>query len=982
MAQFFFGLRHCKKNSEMVIKIDTKNSGNNRSKLPLFQELMRDNYTFYQFVPQRDWFIFLQYILKAIKISDNREVVQFLNRHLPTFVQHRVPLEDVFRGFARLRSFVFQYILNDPDIPSTNKEYLITQLFSLFESMFRLIRDRFTRRVESKSEDGRTSQTQHLDQIDTMAFYVEWERFGNRGFLNAAFCEWTGIVSAGDFWQNQGWEKVIHPEDYSRIRLKLHQLIENRFPIYELTYRLKNSKEDWLHVIELGKIGYSKSGETEAFVGIIFEAGSAFKDQILNSEAAKILYSILSDQDETFLGYLKKLNKICGDLSRINDLGTFYEKIVDLAQNLVLSAEAGALLLRSAGGFTCIGGNGIDREVAHNKQILSQGTFQQISLDGDSASRVYRPILIEDPQLKNEILHNLFFTPPCPFELNLPGYDTSQMLAGLITVNNTPYAILVLNISDRLGFFDTVDHYLFEQYIQSASNVLTNIILSKRFQENRSNYQALFESSPLAVYILQDEKLKSFNKKFRELLGLGSGEAVAESIWNYVAPEDLPELRQKISRFNGKTDFIEHEFRLKTPRGEEIHCSGAFVRVQYKQKPAILCELSDVTRLRNLENQLLQSQKMETLGSLAAGIAHDFNNILGTIIPGAEMIMKNVPEGENQQRAKIIFRMAQRAASLTRQLLSYSQLSEEQAEIFNLNDLILESQDMLQKMTGPFIPLEYSLEGDLPDISGERNQVLQILVNLILNACDAMPESGTITISTRRKDIPEHIAAYRSVQPGSFVEFSVQDTGTGIAPEIRPKIFKPFFTTRAGSGGSGLGLSMVYSILRKHGGYITLESEEGNGSTFKTYLPVSVAKPREEHFVPPQLAAQQDLTLLIVDDEKYMREVLISMAKVMGYKSLEAASGQEAIEMYKDRQDSIDLVILDYAMPELSGKDTYRVLKKLNPAIRVILATGYGEQKGIEELTREQQVFFLPKPFTLEKLGQKIQSVFEPAQSR
>lgn len=958
----------------MVIKSDMQNPGNGRIKLPLFQEWIRENPLFFRHIPQKDWFLFLQQVIKSLKISDFREVFQFLNAHVPILIKQKVPLDTVTEGITQLRSLVFHHIVNDHTIPFRNKEILITQLLSLFDNIFRQVRERYTSLVTPESKSKKHLQQKQLNQINNMAFYVEQDRFGNEGYLNTAFREWTGMEGK-EFWAGSGWEWLIHPEDFRQILLKLNQLIGNRFPIYELTYRMKHHNDSWLHVIELGRIKYNKSGEIEVVAGIIFEASTVFQDRILNSEAAKILHSILDEQDEPLAEQLKLLNAISRQINQLTDPDDFYQKVTDLARKLIPAARESALLLKSPAGFVCTAGNGVDMKMVKGDVILSQSAFE-LYVQAESSSGAAGSPLVHSSAIKNEILQNLFFTPPYPLELNIQAFDIDQLLCGLITANNAPQALLVINISSGGEFFSSVDQHLFEQFVQTVSTVLNNIILSRRFRENHSDYQTLFENSPLPVFILQGEKLKAFNKKFQELIGLAPEILPEAVIWNYVDPEDAPGLQNKLAALNEEGSFIEHEFRLIGGTGKEIHCQGAFARVTYRQKPAIVCELTDITRLRNLENQLLQTQKMETLGNLTAGIAHDFNNILGTIIPSAQMIMKHSAQPENQQRAKIIFQMAQRAASLTRQLLSYSQLREEHTETFNLNDIILDAQDMLQKMAGPFIRIEYSLAGDLPDISGESNQVLQILVNLVLNASEAMPEGGNIHIATQQRTIPEGAESYKSIKPGAYALLSVKDSGTGIPKEIRSKIFKPFFTTKAASGGSGLGLSVVYGILRKHKGYVTLQSVEGQGSLFKIYLPVSV-KVEEEKTAAVFPPAQQDLTILIVDDEKYMREVLMSMAKVLGYQSLEAPGGKEAIRLYQAHRDKIDLVILDYAMPDLSGKDTYFILKKMNPDLRVILATGYGEKKGIDELTRERRIHFLPKPFTLEMLGQKIRSVLE-----
>lgn len=762
------------------------------------QELLQKHPLLCRHIPQKEWFIFLEAVLRSLQVSDAGEVLRLLNAHLQVMIRHDVPFEAAAEGMAEFRSLVFYHLMNNTGLAHQHKEQAIASLVSLFDNVFRLVREKYARAASLKVDEEKFPHPPQLEGLDTMAFYVENERFG-KGYLNPAFQEWTGMDLA-HFRNRAGWESLIHPEDFQNLQTTIRKLVVNGFPFYELAYRLKHHSDHWLHVVELGRITYQADGSAAAFAGVIFEASSVYhKQHLLNTEPAKVLYTI-----------------------------------------------------------------------AESPSSLDPRRWQQL-------------------------------------------------------------------------------------------------------QEAERNYLAVFESSSLAICITREERLVSFNRAFLSLVGATAEAAEQGAIWDYLDPGEHPGTRERLAQLSGKTEIWEGELRMKTGRGETLPCTATLIGIQQEGEAAVLWEIADLSRPRALEQQLLQAQKMETLGNLAAGIAHDFNNTLGAIIPAAQLIVEEPAHPETQQRARVIFHMAQRAAALNRYLLSYTQLAGERKETIDLNALIQESRDLLKKMVSPLIAIEYALEEDLPHITGERNQLLQVLVNLALNAGEAMPQGGKIFISTRQRVIPQKADTYRAVKPGVYVEMTVRDTGPGIPKEIRNKIFKPFFTTKAAGGSSGLGLSVVYGILKKHEGYITLQSAENQGSAFKVLLPAAGEKSSAASPEPPSRAGVKALNLLVVDDEVYLREVLASMARHLGHRSVEAASGKEAIIAYKDNPAAFDLVILDYAMPDLNGKDTYQALKRLNPALRVVLCTGYGERREVADLARDPRVHFLPKPFTIETFREVIE---------
>lgn len=673
---------------------------------------------------------------------------------------------------------------------------------------------------------------------------------------------------------------------------------------------------------------------------------------------------------------LALLGEFSREIYRPADLNGFYRKLMGYAPRLIPGAARLALLVRTAEGFKVGLASGFDARALQDRVIISHSLS---AAEKPAAQQEDFPYLFGNETRMAEIAGQLYGAaspangqaPAAP----LPGAD----LAGLVKVQETVHSLIYLSPEPGRPF-DESDRHLLALLAQEASFALSNLQLSQKLQDNESNVSAIFENSPLALFVLQEGELKLFNRKLPDFLGIAAADAFPNGIWEHVHPDDIAGLQEKLDELDRQFACVEYEFRMVNAQRQPRDCYGVFIYIQHHHKPAILGEILDITRLRDLERQLLRTQKLESLGSLTAGIAHDFNNILGTIIPNAQLLLKQEDSGETHKRSRIIFQMAQRAAMLTQQLLSYAALSKRQPEVCNLNGLVLEARELLASTTGPNITLTYDLEAELPNVGGSRNDFLQMLVNLIANARDALPEGGDIEIATRHTRIDAAVETPRKLPAGSYVQLTVTDNGVGIPREIRPQIFRPFFTTKSNAPGSGLGLSIVQDIVKKHEGFITVRSEVQQGSTFRILLPVTARPAAVAPAEPPAAATPQpenSKTFLVVDDEKYMREVLVSMLRLMGHASLEAADGKEALQLYKAHREQIDLVILDYGMRGLNGKQTYQLLKKLDPQVRVLFCTGYGEQSDVAEFIRSEKLYFLPKPFTYELLQQKLGDVFE-----
>ena len=391
----------------------------------------------------------------------------------------------------------------------------------------------------------------------------------------------------------------------------------------------------------------------------------------------------------------------------------------------------------------------------------------------------------------------------------------------------------------------------------------------------------------------------------------------------------------------------------------------------------------DVTEQKALEQRFAQSQKMEAVGNLAGGIAHDFNNVLTAIIGFSDLLLQtHRPSDPAYKDIKNIQSAANRAAGLVANLLGFSRKQTQQVSVLNVDEVIAEHVPTLKVTVSEKIDLKIHSERDLWYVRADANQVFNVVLNLVRNAKDAMPNGGKLTIRTRNVSERESqkMSGVVGFMPGEYVLIEVGDTGTGMSAEVMAKIFEPFFTTKGVGKGTGLGLASVYGIVKQSGGFIQPESEVGKGTTFKVFLPRHVQSDEEIDAAQPKSAASRnasamDLTgtgrVLLVEDEVEVRQFAVRALKRQGYQVLEAADGVEALEVMEANQGTVDIVVSDVVMPEMDGPTLFKELRSRNPSIKVIFVSGYPNEAFRESLGSDDFAF-LPKPFSLPQLAQKV----------
>ena len=389
----------------------------------------------------------------------------------------------------------------------------------------------------------------------------------------------------------------------------------------------------------------------------------------------------------------------------------------------------------------------------------------------------------------------------------------------------------------------------------------------------------------------------------------------------------------------------------------------------------------DITEKKLLEDQLRQSQKMEAIGQLAGGIAHDFNNLLTVIEGYTELLFSNISETDaSYSFVRQIKKAADRATSLTSQLLAFSRRQILQPKTIDVNTLVSEMSVMLKRLIGEDIELTTMLSPDIGSIKADRGQMEQVLMNLAVNARDAMPDGGLLTIET--KAVSLEAALYErhqsGIRKGNYVMLAISDNGIGMDNETKERVFEPFFTTKEKSKGTGLGLATVYGIIKQSGGHLWVYSEPGKGTTFKIYLPMVKSKKKK---VDKPEAAVEDLqgseTILVVEDEFMVRELVCDTLRASGYTILEAANGKQAIEVFSSNKDKIDLVLTDVIMPEMSGRKMIEALYEAYPTVTALYMSGYTDDAIIKHGVLEPGMAYIQKPFSPKALIQKVKEVLD-----
>ena len=453
------------------------------------------------------------------------------------------------------------------------------------------------------------------------------------------------------------------------------------------------------------------------------------------------------------------------------------------------------------------------------------------------------------------------------------------------------------------------------------------------------------------------------------------------SLDSFVHPNDYGQLFEKFSEaaLSPNRD-VKFTIRVMTRSGNMKMVEGWAAGITYMEKPAIQAAIVDVTETKKLEEQLIQSQKMESIGQLASGVAHDFNNLLGSIYGVIGILRDRFSQTDPKLRkyVDILDSTSQRAAELTSQLLTFSRQHEANIKPERLNDIVHDAIRILIRSIGKNIKVESVLDPMLYPIEADAGQIESALINLCINARDAMPSGGTLRIETSNTEFTaQKTINIPDARPGKYVCMSVSDTGIGMTKDIQKKIFEPFFTTKPIGKGTGLGLSIVYGIVKNHGGLINVYSEQGHGSTFRLYFPASEKEPIDEVATGPPELPRGDETVLIIDDETTLLDLTKEILEGLGYKVITAEGARAGIDIFRNRHQEIDLVILDMLMPDMTGTEVYPILKSIRRRCPVLVATGLSVGERVDGMIAMGVNGVVSKPYSVNDLANHVRKAID-----
>ena len=510
-------------------------------------------------------------------------------------------------------------------------------------------------------------------------------------------------------------------------------------------------------------------------------------------------------------------------------------------------------------------------------------------------------------------------------------------------------------------------------------------------------FMRFFDHTPMAIATVDRAgAVVRANARFAKLAqSLNADSAAHKSILNTVNARDRHMLLAAINRAaEGQGDIAPVEVMLDSARERWGQFFVTAVEVDEREAETAIVYMLETTERRALENQINQSQKMDTVGQLAGGIAHDFNNVLSAIMMANDFLLNaHKPTDPSFQDIMQIKQNATRAATLVRQLLAFSRRQTLRPQVLDLGDALSDLRILLQRLIGEKVKLDLVHGRDLWPVKADVSQIEQVIVNLAVNARDAMPSGGKLAIKTGNVSAEESARlAYKGMPLAEYVRIDLSDTGTGIPLDIRDKIFEPFFTTKEVGKGTGLGLSTVYGIVKQTGGFIYVDSEEGKGTTFHIFLPRHHPEQEVQADVagangaakelPAEARPRTDLTgqgtILLVEDEVGLRSLNARGLRSRGYSVIEASNGVEALEALEQKNGAIDLVVSDVVMPEMDGPTLLKTMRGRNPDLKIIFVSGYAEDAFDKSLPENQQFAFLPKPFTLAQLVAAVKETMAP----
>jgi two-component system cell cycle sensor histidine kinase/response regulator CckA len=524
------------------------------------------------------------------------------------------------------------------------------------------------------------------------------------------------------------------------------------------------------------------------------------------------------------------------------------------------------------------------------------------------------------------------------------------------------------------------------EMVGSWSDVTERGAAERRMEDGGEEYRLLFDSNPHPMWVFDAETLAflAVNDAAVRLYGYSRAEFLAMTIKEIRPREEVPALLEYLTTIPDSPSLPATQVKHRKKDGSLLEVAGSSNPIAFHGRRARLVMATDVSEKKRLEAQLLQSHKMEAVGRLAGGVAHDFNNLLGVISGYSELLLKDLgPQHPGSKRVDQIQKAADRAAALTRQLLAFSRKQVLQPRILDLNDVVADVEKMLRRLIGADVQLVTTPGAGIGCILADPGQIEQVLMNLVVNARDAMPKGGCLTFETANVALDEgYTRAHPEVQPGRFVMLAVSDTGVGMDAQTQAQIFEPFFTTKEKGKGTGLGLATVIGIVQQSGGSITVNSRLGRGTTCRIYFPRLEDDRSDASPGPPGAPlARGSETILLVEDADPLRGMIREILEGAGYTVLEYEDPEQALHRVTTLDAPVALLLTDVVMPRLSGPDLARSVRATRPEINVLFMSGYSDEATGLHGALGPGTQFIQKPFSADALLAKVREALDGARS-
>lgn len=682
-------------------------------------------------------------------------------------------------------------------------------------------------------------------------------------------------------------------------------------------------------------------------------------------------------------------------LARIQRQALRLTRFRDIAASLLSHAAIPDLLSRIAEGVVSLGYRmcwiGMAKTDGSIELVASagdrEGYLQEVSVRWDDTPLGNGPIGLAIREGKPQIVRDVARAPQfLPWRKHALERGYLSVTAIPIREGNKVIGALAVYAGTHDAFNrEAIDELV--AFVLQASLALQRVREYRQLSFSEERFRRLFDQIPAACFTYDLEgNIRHWNQHCRRLFGYSPEEAEGKSLLGLVGrPEDEAKTREIVSRVFSGESFFNLEWENRTATGDTRWVLTNTYPFRGKSNDvemgiSVNVDITEWIRMKEeLRKGLAQAQKMEAMGAFAAGIAHEFNNVLGAILGYTSILEARLEAGDpNLATAKKIHRSTERATDLTRKLTGFARRGKSFVRPLSLSGIVSRMIPILSEKLDRTIEVRTSLDPYLALVAGDEGQLEQSFLNLCLNARDSMPGGGTLTIETGVADLTaEEARRFHVKEPGKYAFLEVRDTGEGMTGEIQKRIFEPFFTTRREKGCAGMGLPMVYGVVKNHGGGIHVESAPGKGSLFRIHLPLAAREEGQPESPAAGTYPGGTETILIVDDEPEIRDMGTELLTALGYRTIAAEDGEVACRIFRERGKEIRLVLLDIIMPKMGGRETFRTLRKLAPGLPVLLSSGYSVEGLAQKILDEGANGFIQKPYGLPELARMIRSILD-----